>query len=91
MFYPKAVSLSELSKIVVSLPVVLSLLLLASLMELLCRGPAPVPAPQPVVAAEAPRRGGGGPVRLGNDDGGRWRRGAGEDPRPPGVVAAEGG
>ena len=59
MFYPKAVSLSELSKIVVSLPVVLSLLLLASLMELLCRGPAPVPAPQPVVAAEAPPTGAG--------------------------------
>jgi len=35
--------------------------------------------------------GGGRPARLGDDDGGRWRRGTGEDPRPPGVVAAEGG
>jgi len=48
----------------------------------------------PAAAGERPatsgdrKRGGGGPARLGDDDGGRWRRGAGEDPRSPGVVAA---
>ena len=36
------------------------------------------------------RRGGSGPARLVDGDGGRWRRGAGEDLRPPGAEAADG-